>query len=250
MGVDDVEWDAVPAPADYAPPVYVPVPPPLLPEAMMTQIPKEAVDKLTSAFQKGHLTSGGFAIKVVCVTLLIAVMFTGFIACFFFFLASQVEKDIVQSSTVDFVSGLLDDVATYVSPDTFLSLRKSIAQMPLPDFAAQDASVLAANAALKKKAIGVLILCGIVALVLVFAMFFGSQAAQKHRLGSSARPGTDWPNGFSILFVALTCFGGVAVAEVFFLYTVIAQYKPLQTNAVKKAIIDRIIRHIQALAKP
>ena len=244
---DGIAWDDVPVLGAVT---VLEVPPPLQPEAMLTQIPKEAVDKLTSAFQKGHLTKSGFAIKVVCVTLLITVFFTAFIACFFFFLASQVEKDIVQTSTVTFVSDIMADLGTYVSPDTMLSLRSKISSMSLPDFSVQDTTVLTQNGALKKQAIGVLILCGIIALAAVFGMFFGLKRTQQIRLGAAARAGTDWPSGFSILFVALTCFAGVALAEVFFLYLVIAKYKPLQTNTVKKAIIDKIIANIRALPQP
>lgn len=210
---------------------------------------KAAVDNMTGAASIGHLTKTGFAIKVVCVTLIIVVLFTGFIAVFFFCLASQVEKNIVQSSTVTFVGEILDSAAVLLPPATLDQFKTAVARMPMPSFKEADETTALRNAKLKRTALTVLIGSGIGVLVLVVILFFSLRYMQQRRY-PDARVNVHWPSGVSIVAVAATCFLGVGLAELFFLFFVIAKYKPLDGNAVKKSILNQLMANIQALPKP
>jgi len=114
-------------------------------------------------------------------------------------------------------------------------------------------SVKLANDKLKKQTIMVLGSIGVGVLIFVIVLYFSYQAVQKRILKSKGLVGVTgiaWPDMTHVIFVALTCFGGVAVAETVFLFVIAQNYQPLDGNAVKKLLIDNVIRNINAMPKP
>jgi hypothetical protein len=209
--------------------------------------PAEAVDADTAQFAKGRLTNGAFAMKVIYSTLIITVLFTGFVAVFFFLLASQVEKEVVNTSTTTFVAGLMTDLETYLPPSQIAKIKAVLSTLPLPDFSKQDKAVQQTNAALKKKTVIVLgALGGSVALFIVI-LYFSYKAGRNKAMGGKGVAGVDWPEMGHVLAVSATCFGGVALAEITFLYLIAKRYQPLNGNAVKKAVLDQLIANINAM---
>jgi predicted PurR-regulated permease PerM len=212
--------------------------------------PVAPVDADTAQFAKGRLTNGAFAMKVVYSTLILVVLFTGFVAVFFFLLASQVEKEVVNTSTTTFVAGIMADLETYLPPAQIVKIKAVLSTLQVPDFSKQDQSVQKTNASLKKTTGIVLgILGGSVALFIVI-LYLSYKAGRNKIMGGRGVTGVDWPDMGHVLAVSATCFGGVALAEITFLYLIAKRYQPLNGNAVKKAVLDQIIANINAMPAP
>jgi hypothetical protein len=212
--------------------------------------PKAPVDALTSEFAQGRLTKSAFAMQVIFITLIIAIFFAGFIAVFFFYIASGVEKDVVKSSTLTFVSELLETMETFLPKSQVQKLKAILTNIKTPDFQKEDAKVKAKNDALKKKTTIILASAASAVAVIVIITYFSYKAYQSKQLGGKGVTGINWPDMSHVLAVAATCFGGVAIAEIAFLFLIGKNYKPLNGNTVKKAVIDDIIAKIKALPKP
>jgi hypothetical protein len=212
--------------------------------------PAAPVDADTAQFAKGRLTNGAFAMKVIYSTLILMVLFTGFVAVFFFLLASQVEKDVVNTSATSFVAGIMTDLETYLPPSQIEKIRAVLSTLQMPDFSKQDQTVQKTNAALKKKTIIVLGALGGSVAVFIVILYFAYKAGRNKAMGGKGVTGVDWPDMGHVLAVSVTCFGGVALAEITFLYLIAKKYQPLNGNAVKKAVLDQLIKNINALPVP
>jgi len=214
------------------------------------QKPSAPVDAETAEFSKGKLTNSAFAMKVVFITLIITIFFAGFIAVFFFYIAAGVEKNVVKTSTLTFVKEIMDSLDTFLPKTEVAKLKAILAKTKMPDFAKQDAEVQAKNAALKKKTTIVLASAAAVVAVVLIVTYFSYKAFQDKKLKGLAVSGIDLPDMGQVFAVAATCFGGVAIAEIAFLFLIGKNYKPLDGNAVKKSVIDDIISKINTLPQP
>ena len=125
-----------------------------------------------------------------------------------------------------------------------------VPKLKLPEMVAEDAEVRASNAKLVKKTIIIMAVLTAVSLVIILGTFFGMRAVAMKKMaamGGTAVVGQDYPDLVHIFRISAFTFLGVIAAEFLFLYGIAAQYKPLDPNDVKKAILQATVRNISQL---
>jgi len=206
----------------------------------------KAVDTYAQ-FAHLHMTKSTFVAQVVFITLITVILFSVFVALFYFVFAAKVEEQVVTQSATSFVSGIAADLKVFLSPDQADAVAAVLSATKLPDTGAADAAVKASNKKLLKMTAIVMGAVTVGILVVIFGTYFGLKAAVVKRMSGGATKGVHYPDLAHIFRISAFTFCGVIVAEFLFLYAIAAQFKPLDPNAVKKAIVESVIANIKKL---
>lgn len=188
----------------------------------------------TQTMAQGNLSKHAFAAQVTLTVLITGTLFLLFLFGFFFLLTRNVERTVVSTGVTDVVGQMAQDAKLLLSPEQSLLVSQAVAGLQVPNLSAADAQVQASNAELTKKAAMVM---GIVA-GLVLAIALGVFIGMKRR--NAAVPGS-FPDPIRVCLSAALGLGAVVVCELVFLYGIAAQYKPLDGNATRLAILDALI---------
>jgi len=199
-------------------------------------------------FKMLHLTKGAFAAQVVYVTLITVMLFSVFVAVFYFVFAAKVERRVVSGAVESFVSDVAADAKVVLSPEQAAAVEAMLAQMKPVSMAAQDAEATAQNKKLVKSTLKTLGIGAAVILAAVFVSYGALVVVMKRKHGASARAGHHYPDLNHVFRITAFTFLGVIAAEFVFLYAVAATYHPLDPNAVKLSIVDAMLKNIAKVA--
>jgi len=214
--------------------------------------PGTGVDSYLQFGQAGQSKSS-FTAQVIFVTLITVILFVLFVAGFYFGVAAKVESDVVETSVTGFVEGIAQDLKVLLPPAQAAAVGDLLHTTKLPDMVAEDQAVKASNKKLLTKTMVILGGVTVVILVVIFATYFGLRATAVKKaaaLGGVAVRGVNYPDLAHIFRICAFTFLGVIAAEFLFLYGIAAQYKPLDPNKVKAAILQAVIRNINNLKSP
>lgn len=192
-------------------------------------------------FEKAGLSKSGFAAKVIFITIITVVLYSLFIAVFFFVFTAQVEKRVVTKSIKSAVSFFTKDINAVLSSDERAALEQIMSAVQVPDMSSEDKEAKKANAKLQKKTYMVLGTIAGVCVVVVALCYVGLRARARHVKGAASKAGVDYPSMGNVVFIACMGFIGVMVAEFVFLYTVGYFYEPLDNYATTRAILDGLL---------
>jgi len=151
----------------------------------------------------------------------------------FFFVGSRVESQVMTKQANYVVDGLTANIKTFTTPSQQAKIQTLIdTYVAVPDMSAQDAAVAAKNQQLLKEAyksigIGVAVLLGLIAILLIWDHF-----RYDGDWGGFPLHEIFWENLFSIL--------GVAGTELAVLFIVGANYKSADINTVKRQIVTAV----------
>lgn len=204
----------------------------------------ETLDKdLLFEFKKK--TRGTFAAEIIFTVLLNVLLFSLFILFFFFVIAAKVEQNVVKTSVTDLVKNLSQDLKFVMTEAQINEVAAALQKVHLPDMTSIDQAVKDANAKLLKQALITLGSAAAIVAVVILVSYFAMKAyVTKHN--SNAVAGINYPDMGKVLRLVLYSFIAVVITEMVFLYTVAAQYQPLDQNKVKLSIIN----YMQSLAIP
>lgn len=187
----------------------------------------------------GEPVKGGFweHTKMLIPSVLVMLAFyTTFVALFFFTYGKYVEKQVVQANVRLLVNDLVDNVAFFgseVSPGHMAELHKALVHMQLPDTSASDKQVADDNKKLVKQTFKVIL--GGAAIALVMAVLFWYFIVKQ-----------DWKVfGFDIVTKSLLLLLVVAITELAYFTLITKNYRSIDPNKAKKAIVDSIIAEIK-----
>ena len=187
----------------------------------------------------GETRSGGFwwHIKMLIPGILMMVaLYTIFAAVFFFTYGAYIEKLVVKNNAQLLVDGLLDDISSFgkeYDKDSMTSIKKSLQKIKMADMSRADEKVTKNNKKIMKQTAMVI---GIGAIILaVVAIIFWKFIVQR-----------TWKDfNTHIIFKSLLLLLIVAIAEVFYFTSISKNYRAVDPNIAKKAIIDSINTEIK-----
>jgi hypothetical protein len=182
----------------------------------------------------GESFSGGFLdhVKILIPGILVMVaLYTVFVSIFFFTYGAYVEKSVVQNNAKLLVEGLVDDISFFgkkIMPSDMAALEKLLKNLKLPDTTEMDNQVTQQNKEITKQTAMVVGVGAIIAIVI--AIIFWWLIVKK-----------TWKYfGINIMVKSLLLLFIVGCTE-FFYFTVISKnYRSLDPNVAKKAIIQSI----------
>ena len=192
-------------------------------------------------FVSAGMTKSAFGAQVAFITLVTVVLFSVFVALFFFVFAARVEKSVVQRSITNLVKSLAESLKLVLTDEQIAAVSRIVSQMKPPDMATVDARVKARNVKLRNKAILILGVTMLVITIGIVAAYFGMRA-HVTKSGAAAVAGENLPSMTKVFQVAGFGFAGVVVAEFVFLYAVAARAEPLDEHKFKSAVIDALIQ--------
>ena len=199
-------------------------------------------------FNHLHQTKSTFIAQVVLITLITVILFSVFVAAFYFTFAAQVEHEVVSGSVQSFVAGLAGDLKVVLPPQQAVQLGDLLQSTTLPDLQQEDEEVRIFNKKLTKKTFIVLGILAAIVLIVIFATYGGLKLHAIHKLGrGKAVRGIAYPDLPRLFQIAAITFVGVVAAEFVFLYVIAKQYQPLDPNAIKKRIVDAMIQNLQKM---
>lgn len=195
-------------------------------------------------FEYTKKTTATFTAEIIFTVLLNVLLFSIFILIFFFILAARVEQNVVKTSMTTLVKDLCNDLKFVLTDAQIAEVSTLLNNMHLPNMKDIDQQVKDANAKLMKNALIALGSAAAVVFVIILVSYFSMKSyTLKHN--PAAKAGVQYPAIWKVLRLVLYSFLAVIFTELVFLYTVAAQFQPLDENKVKLTIIQ----YIQTLAK-
>lgn len=194
-------------------------------------------------FEKSSLTKSAFAAKVLFTTIITVVLYSLFIAIFFFIFTARVEKTVTVKSVKSAVNSFTSDLSTLLPEAEKEKITSLLQNMSVSDLAKEDEKVKKMNAKLQKKTFLVLGLTALGCILTVVFVYIGMRSKAHHSKGDVAKAGVDYPSMGNVIFISCMGFIGVVIAEFVFLYTVGYFYEPLDNNKVKQSVIDSLLTY-------
>ena len=188
--------------------------------------------------------SGGFwnHVKMLIPGILIMVAFyTIFASVFFFTYGAYIEKLVVKNNSKLLVDGLVDDISSFGKEydKTYMeSIKKSLQKIKMADMTQADEKVTKNNRKIMKKTALVI---GIGSVVLsIFAIIFWKFISKR-----------TWKDfNTHIIFKSLLLLLIVAIAETLYFTSISKNYRAVDPNVAKKALIDSISTEIKKKKDP
>jgi hypothetical protein len=182
----------------------------------------------------GEPLSGGFLdhVKILIPGILVMVaLYTVFVSIFFFTYGAYVEKSVVQNNAKLLVEGLVGDISFFgkeISPSDMKTLEKLLQKIQLPDTTGMDTKVAQQNKEITKQTAIVVGVGAIIAIVI--AIIFWWLIVKK-----------TWKDfGINIMVKSLLLLFIVGCTEFFYFTFISKNYRSLDPNVAKKAIIQSI----------
>jgi flagellar basal body-associated protein FliL len=202
-------------------------------------------------FNPANMTRGAFAAKIIFVTIITVILFTMFVAVFYFVFTARAEKRVVQKSVEKTVEDIFQDLRVLLSKDQLKTLASIIDQIPLPDLKKEDAEARSHNTNLMKKSFFYLGIGAVVLLAVLVIYYFVMRGMARHKLGPEvATRGVHYPAMGTVFFVSGMGFVGVVIAEFVFLYLIAARFQPLDSYQVRRDIVQAIINYAYCSDRP
>lgn len=193
-------------------------------------------------FTPGVESKGTLAGSIVMNTLITVVLYSLFVAGFYFVVAARVEKRVVTSNVNRVLDGLTRDVSAALDKDDLDALSTAIDSVRAPDMSDADREVRDKNRRLTKRTF--IVLGSIAAGALVAVMLvWGLMRLHAKRAKSNAVAGNDYPDGVRIIIMVLIAFAAVVVTEFVFLYAIGARYWALDENRVKETVVSTLVKY-------
>jgi len=192
-------------------------------------------------FEKSSLTKPAFAAKVLFITIITVVLYTIFIAVFFFVFTAHVERTVTVKAVRSAVNSFTSDLTILLPEAESQRISSLLQNMSIPDLAKDDEKAKQMNAKLQKKTYFILGLTALGCILIVVFTYIGMRSKAHHSKGDAAKAGVDYPSMGNVIFIACMGFIGVIIAEFVFLYTVGYFYEPLDNNQVKRSVIDSLL---------
>lgn len=147
------------------------------------------------------------------------VLMATFLGIFFFTYGAYIEKKVVKTQVEYAVNDLMKDIKYFGGNN----VSKAFKMIPLPNMEEEDKKVLDSNKELLKRVIIILVL------FFGFGMLISYVLAKKYNI-----------NLVKILKQSAIILGAIAVTEYSFLTYIGSRYRSLDTNYVKKTIIQAL----------
>lgn len=178
------------------------------------------------------LITGSYLVNLVCETFVIVGLYTIFVTVLFFTFGKYIETFVAKNNSDLLVDSLTDDIkffGTNLAPKEFQKISGLLKKLKPPDMSKQDKDVNDQNMKLIKDTM-FYVLIGASSAILLGLIFW---------LVLLRRPFKEY---FTLIFphaIILLCF--VAIVEIVFFTTISKNYRSLDPNIAKKAIVDTII---------
>jgi len=165
-----------------------------------------------------------FSIKGISNLLVGVTIFSIFLGIFYFTYASNIENDILKIQVKKLVDSFTNDLNKLNIRDVNSKIYNIIDNFTVPDMSEEDKKVKDNNNALMIKSAKLFGIFAIFSIFFITVMFFIYKIDLKNILIT---------NCIILIFVAIT--------EIFFLNMVAKRYNSLDTNSIKKTIVENII---------
>ena len=165
-----------------------------------------------------------FSIKGISNLLVGVTIFSIFLGIFYFTYASNIENDILKIQIKKLVDSFTNDLNKLNIRDVNSKIYNIIDNFNVPDMSEEDKKVKDNNNALMFKSAKLFGIFALFSIFFITAMFFIYKIDLKNILIT---------NCIILIFVAIT--------EIFFLNMVAKRYNSLDTNSIKKTIVENII---------
>ena len=192
-------------------------------------------------FSAAHMTKAAFTAKIIFITIITVILFTMFVAMFFFIFTAKVEKRVVQKSIQSTVESIFKELNVFLTTSQLTTLTSLVQSLDVPDMAKADREAKQHNDALMKKSFFYLGIGAAALLVVLLVYYFVLRHHAIKTFGPAATRGVHYPAMATVCFVAGMGFVGVVVAEFVFLYLIAARYQPLDSYKVRRDILSSII---------
>lgn len=192
-------------------------------------------------FCSDHMTRSASVAKIIFITIITVILFTLFVAVFYFVFTAKVEKRVVQSSINKTVQSMFDDLNIVLTTKQMDQLSQLVSSLTLPDLKKEDQEARAHNTSLMKKSFLYLGIGSVALLVVLFVYYFVMRHKAHKIYGAEAARGVHYPAMGTVVFVSAMGFVGVVIAEFVFLYLIAARYQPLDSYTVRRNIIEALI---------
>lgn len=174
--------------------------------------------------------------NLVCETLVMVALYTVFVTVLFFTFGKYIETSVAKNNADLLVDSLTDDIkffGTNLAPKEFQEISKLLKQIKPPNMSKQDQDVNDQNMKLIKNTM-FYVLIGALSGILVGLILW---------VALLRRPFKQY---FTFIFPhSLILLGFVAMVEIIFFITISKNYRSLDPNIAKKAIVDTIIDKIK-----
>jgi len=165
-----------------------------------------------------------FSIKGISNLLIGVTLFSIFLGIFYFTYASKIENEILKIQIKNLVDSFTNDLNKIHIRNINAVLYKAINGLKVPDMSEEDKKVNDSNKKLMIKSMKVFGIIALFCIVFITSMFFIYKIELK-----------------SILITNCIILVFVGITEMFFLNMVAKRYNSLDTNTIKKTIIENII---------
>lgn len=180
---------------------------------------------------------GVYFSNLVCETLVMIALYSIFVTVLFFTFGKYIETSVAKNNTDLLVDSLTDDIkffGTNLAPKQFEELSKLLKQLTPPNMSKQDQDIKDQNMKLIKNTI-FYVLIGALSAILVSLILWVALLRRSFK------------QYFAFIFPhALILLGFVAMAEIIFFITISKNYRSLDPNIAKKAIMNTIIDKIKS----
>jgi len=196
-------------------------------------------------FSSVHMTRAAFSAKIIFITIITVILFTMFVAVFYFVFTSRVEKRVVKKSVQDTIETIFADFKIFLSKEQLNALRGIVQTISLPDLSKDDKAAKKHNDWLIRRSFLFLGVGALVLVVVLLVYYFVMRGVTRHakaKQGGEAVGGVDYPEMGTVFFVAAMGFVGVVIAEFVFLYLIAARYKPLDSYTVRRDLIFSLLK--------
>jgi hypothetical protein len=179
---------------------------------------------------------GVYFSNLVCETLVMVALYTVFVTVLFFTFGKYIETSVAKNNSDLLVDSLTDDInffGTNLAPNEFQKISELLKNLKPPNMDKEDQDVNDQNMKLIKNTM-FYVLIGALSAILVGLILW---------VVLLRRPIKQY---FTFIFPhALILLGFVALVEIIFFITISKNYRSLDPNVAKKAIMDTIIDKIQ-----
>lgn len=199
------------------------------------------MDKVLEFTSRKH-TALGAASELALIVMVTAILFAAIVSIFFFTVVSSVENQVVRANTKRIVTGLVDDFTLALTPEERTVVKDALqGHLKPPDMTAADAEVAAQNAKLTRQALTALGIGAGILLVLAIILYAAARHVALNSTSVRGRmPGVGYPSIASVMGVTLLTAVAVVFTETFFLFGVARNYRSIDPNVIRKAILTNM----------
>ena len=175
---------------------------------------------------------GVYFSNLLCETLVMVAVYTVFVTVLFFTFGKYIETSVAKNNADLLVDSLTDDIkffGTNLAPKQFQEISDLLKRLKPPNMDKEDQNVNTQNMKLIKNTMFYVLIGALIAIVvgLIFWLTLLRRPIKQY---------------FTFIFPhALIVLVFVAIVEIIFFITISKNYRSLDPNVVKKAIMDTII---------